>query len=111
MTLGAEPHLLSFEIELLYELAPGLSLATADLAAFVEMSLDRSPSTELIVMLKDRVADSLPLKCYDELWIQGRKISKNPMSMPALIYDALGQISASDRKKLNWRASVKSIHG
>lgn len=69
MTLGAEPHLLSFEIELLYELAPGLSLAVTDLATFMEVSFDRPPSTELIVMLKDRVANSLPLKCYDELWV------------------------------------------
>ena len=111
MTLRAEPDLLRFHEEAPDELTPRLKLTAADLATLIEMSLDWPPSTELIVMLKDRVADSLSLKCYDELWIQGRKISKNPMSMPALIYDALGQIIASDRKKLNWRASMKSIHG
>ena len=111
MTLRAEPDLLRVHEEALDQLTPRFKLTAADLATFIEVSFDRPPSTELIVMLKDRVANSLPLKCYDELWVQGSKISKNPMSAPALIYDTLGQISASDRKKLNGRASVKSIHG
>ena len=99
MTLGAEPHLLSFEIELLYELTPGLSLAVALLPALRQMPLNRSPSTELVVMFKYRVAKKRAREKSYKCWIQMSKITEDPVRIPVSFYGFSGELTRSDCSK------------
>jgi hypothetical protein len=95
MTLGAEPYLLSFEIELLYELAPGLSLAAALLPALRQMPLNRSPPTELVVMFKYRVAKKRAREKSYKCWIQMSKITEDPVTVLVSLYQFSGQLAGS----------------
>jgi hypothetical protein len=99
MTLGAEPYLLSFEIELLYELAPGLSLAAALLPALRQMPLNRSPPTELVVMFKYRVAKKRAREKSYKCWIQMSKITEDPVRIPVSLYQFSGELTGPDCSK------------
>jgi hypothetical protein len=99
MTLGAEPYLLSFEIELLYELAPGLSLAAALLSAFRQMPLNRSPSTELVVMFIYRVVKRKAREKSYKCWIQLGKITEDPVRIPVSLCEFFGELVRFDYGK------------
>jgi hypothetical protein len=102
VTLGAEPNLLCTKVESLDELAPGLKLTATLLPSLCQMSLNRSPSTEFIVMLKHRVAKIGVRKKIYKCWIQMGKIPENPVTLAVSLYKLQGELIGSYSCEWNW---------